>query len=102
MTFDQRSCICRSGSAPEIFFCRNLLHHLAAIDRSLPVLGHDYKVAVGYLMNDLAVGEVKRVHESCYLSQQAVITYGFCFAVRFATLLAKADSLVKFLADMRE
>lgn len=102
MTLDQRSCICLWFPVAEIFFCRHLLHDFTSIYRSLAVFGHYDKVAVWYLMNHLAVREVKRVHECGYLPKQAVIAYGFCFAVSVATLLAKADSLVKFLADTRE
>lgn len=78
------------------------MHDLAVVDGVLLVLVHDDKVAIRYLMDDLAVCEVERFHESGNLSQQGVVAYNFCFAVRFATLLAKADSLIKFWAGIIE
>lgn len=79
----------------------HLPHHIA-VNRMLFVLAHDKKITVRDDMDHLMVGEMERVHERCYLPQKSVVPYGLGFAVRFATLLAKADSLIKFPADTSE
>lgn len=53
-------------------------------------------------MKHLVISEVKRFHESCNLADKTIIAYNLDFAVRFATLLAKADSFIKDCAEIIE
>lgn len=63
---------------------------------------HYYQIAVRNLVKHLMIAKVQRLLECRYLSEEAVIAYNLCFAVRLATFLAKADSFQKFSTDARE
>ena len=79
------------------------LHHLfRVVQWSELILLHDYQIAVRYLLKNFVIRKVKRLLECRYLTEEAVIAYNLCFAVRLATFLAKADSLQKFSTDARE
>ena len=79
------------------------LHHLLrVVERSELILLHDYQIAVWNLIKNLVVGKVKGLLECRNLSEEAVVAYNLCFAVRLATFLAKADSFQKFSTDASE
>ena len=70
------------------------LHHLFGVMKSSElVFLHQNQIAVRNLIQHLVIGELQRLLECGNLSEQAIVSYNFCFAVRFATFLAKADSL---------
>ena len=53
-------------------------------------------------MQRFLITDMEYVHKRGYLSQQAVVAYDFGLAISRATLLAKADSFIKFSTDIRE
>jgi|GEM_PF-5870742 len=63
---------------------------------------HDNKISIWNFINNFFVRQMQIFDERCDLPQQAIISYCFCFAVRFATFLAKIDSFKKFSTDIKE
>jgi len=86
--------------ATEELIFTDLLHYIAVAYVKFVAL-HDDEVAVRYLFSDLFVGQVQRVHERCYLSEEAGVAYCRGFAVSLDTLLVKTDSLEKFPTSIR-
>ena len=80
----------------------HLYHLFRVVQRSELIFLHYYQIAVRYLLEHFVISKVQRLLECRNLSQQAIVAYNFCFAVRFATFLAKADSFQKFSTDTSE
>lgn len=87
--------------ALEKLLIRHFLHHIPGC-HALLVFLHNHQIAVWDFLQNLLVSQVKVLHERRNLSQQAIVSYCRCFAVRFATFLAKADSRKKSFVDRSE
>ena len=87
---------------PEKLVIADLYHLLGIVESPELVLLHYYQIAVRNPVKHLVITQVQGLLECRYLSEEAVVAYNLCFAVRLATFLAKADSFQKFSTDASE